>query len=185
MKLMLNCWFRYLRSKELNKNHDKNICPSSFFEVLFTAKCWVTMLSTASPPTITKVDEISQHLSGLRQFENKLIQKSSLNLLQFVDGVWEPLCCCDLMPHCPKWGTDADQVLVEPLKLPVLLEPVQFCIVSHSSALRGEQYRSHNGRYIYAVPGRQCSSSSLMVGQYREWPQSRVSHGLFILCISY
>lgn len=41
-------------------------------------------------------------------------------------------------------------------------------------SLREGGFTCHNGWYLHAVPGRKCSGSSLMAGQHREWPQSRV-----------
>ena len=88
---------------------------------------------------------------------------------------WAPLSLPDRVPHCPKWGTDAGQDSAEPLGSPLSSVPVYFC-----SPLREEEYNSWNGWHLHTVPGRQCCSSTPVVGQYREWPQSRVSHGLFV-----
>lgn len=119
------------------------------------------------------------YLSGIEaKLIEKCVNRGSSPISVPFSRRWAPLSLPDRVPHCPKRGTDAGQDSAEPLGSPLSSVPVYFC-----SPLREEEYNSWNGWHLHAVPGRQCCCSPLVVGQYREWPQSRVSRGLFICFI--
>lgn len=114
--------------------------------------------------------------------KNVLTEKSFFVSLLFTDFVLERL-CSDLCIIFPQWDTDADQD-PETFSLPLLLVPVSVCSNIQRRIIREEEYRGQDGWHFYAVPGGQCSGGPLMVGQYREWPQSRVRDLLLIfVCI--
>lgn len=148
----------------------------------WTAKSWLTVSTITFQLTIN-VNEISQ-LFCLCGTE-KVWPVFTFSLFQFHFQASES-CFAALISSVipPKWGADAGQNRTETLKLPPSYTPVYLQICSERCAITGEVSSGRNGRYLHPMPGRQCSSCAIMVGQYREWPQSRVSHGLSVCGIS-